>query len=129
MLLMSSLVFFYTRFYQMDKTCLQDHVGKIRAALCDKGECVSFQHYPVNQYIQTFCFLFLLARAIFLHRSMRDVRDAAAVPGDDPGRRERLQGPRALLREHPQAGDGPPPAPGLRLPPHPLPVDPGTLVV
>lgn len=21
----------------MDKTCLQDHVGKIRAALCDKG--------------------------------------------------------------------------------------------
>ena len=26
-----------SRFYQMDKTCLQDHIGKIRAALCDKG--------------------------------------------------------------------------------------------
>jgi hypothetical protein len=26
-----------TRFYQMDKLSLQDHIGKIRAALCDKG--------------------------------------------------------------------------------------------
>jgi CRISPR/Cas system-associated protein endoribonuclease Cas2 len=30
------------RFYQMDKTSLQDHVGKIRAALCDKGSVSSF---------------------------------------------------------------------------------------
>jgi hypothetical protein len=29
------------RFYQMDKHSLQDHVGKIRVALCDKGNAPS----------------------------------------------------------------------------------------
>ena len=32
-----STLYSLSRFYQMDKTCLQDHIGKIRAALCDKG--------------------------------------------------------------------------------------------
>lgn len=111
------------RFYQMDKTCLQDHVGKIRAALCDKGI-----HRP-HPHLLLFALLVLRAFLTnsFAHiRPMCDVRDAASVPSDDLGRRERVQGPGALLREHPQAGDRPPPAAGLRLPPHPLALDSGT---
>uniref|UniRef100_A0A7S3HNE1 AP-4 complex subunit epsilon-1 C-terminal domain-containing protein n=2 Tax=Spumella elongata TaxID=89044 RepID=A0A7S3HNE1_9STRA len=37
------------RFYQMDKTCLQDHIGKIRAALCDKDPCVMCATLPLFQ--------------------------------------------------------------------------------
>ena len=61
-------------------------------------------------------------------RPLRNVRHVAAVPGDDRGRRERLQGPGAQLRKHPEAGHRPPPAQGLRLSPHPLAVDPGTVL-
>jgi hypothetical protein len=35
----------FCRFYQMDKLSLQDHVGKIRVALCDKGNAL--KHFVV----------------------------------------------------------------------------------
>ena len=57
------------------------------------------------------------------------MRHAAAVPGDGGGRRGAVQGPGAQLCQHFEAGDGPPPAQGLRLPPHPLSLDTGMLLV
>jgi len=144
---------FLWRFYQMDKTCLQDHVGKIRAALCDKGRTLfSFVCVPCIIYCGSRCALFpkntfksqypslnvyfllqFTPQPHFTHfplntyRPLCDVRHAAVVPSHDSGRRERVQRPRAELCEHFEADHRPPTAEGLWLSPHPFAVDPGAL--
>jgi AP-4 complex subunit epsilon-1 len=35
------------RFYQMDRTIINDHIGKIRLALCDKDPCVMGASLPL----------------------------------------------------------------------------------